>query len=102
MMAALLWLTISTPFVYSAQKQLITQERQSSGTGSQQDEESANPLATTTEEKTPNNGNSLSEFLHEGETMKQPVRNLIRHYNPYSISLYVSFHGELLVPPPNC
>ncbi|HEX4876332.1 MAG TPA: hypothetical protein VFV31_06640, partial [Chitinophagaceae bacterium] len=96
-----LWLTISTPFVFNAQRQLITEERQSAGNGSQQDDESANPLASTTEEKTPNNSNSLSEFLNEGETIKQPVRNLIRQYNPISISLYVSFQGELLVPPPN-
>lgn len=101
MIAALLWLTISTPFVFNAQRQLITEERQSAGNGSQQDDESANPLASTTEEKTPNNNNSLSEFLNEGETIKQPVRNLIRQYNPISISLYVSFQGELLVPPPN-
>jgi hypothetical protein len=103
MILALLWLTVSIPYVFSAQKKLLSQEKQQTvPVNSQQEEEAANPFASTTEEKTPSSGNTLSEFLHETDLLKHPSRNLTRYYKYIRSSLYIAFHGELLVPPPNC
>jgi len=103
MILALLWLTVSVPYVFNAQKQLLSQEKQQPvPVNSQQEEEAANPFASTTEEKTPGSGNTLSEFLHEIELLKHPSRNLTRYFMYIRSSLYIAFHGELLVPPPNC
>jgi hypothetical protein len=103
MILALLWLTVSIPYVFRAQKQFYSQDRhQSAPVNAQQEEEPSNPFASTTEEKTPGSLNTLSEFLHETELLNQPSRNLTRHYLYIRPSLYIAFHGELLVPPPNC
>jgi len=103
MIFALLWLTVSIPYVFNAQRTLLSSEKQQSlPVNSQQEEEAANPFANTTEEKTPGSGNTLSEFLHEIELLKHPFRNLTRFYKYHRSSLYLAFHGELLVPPPNC
>jgi hypothetical protein len=103
MMLALLWLTVSIPYVFNAQKKLLGSEtHQSVPVNTQQEEEASNPFANTTEEKTPGSSNTLSEFLHEIELLKQPSENLTRFYKYHRYSLYIAFHGELLVPPPNC
>ena len=103
MILALLWLTVSIPYVFNAQKQLLSQEKQQPvPVNSQQEEVAADPVASTTEEKTPGTGNTLSEFLHEIELLKHPSRNLTRYFMYIRSSLYIAFHGELLVPPPNC
>lgn len=103
MIIALLWLTVSTPYVFNAQKKLLSiGNQQSIPDNSEQGEESANPFANTTEEKTPGSGNTLSEYLHEIELLKHPSGNLTRFYKYHSSTLYLAFHGELLVPPPNC
>src|SRR5688572_24489394 len=67
MILALLWLTISTPFVYAnAQKQSALKIGIQSSLADTNEEESANPFGNTTEEKNPNSSNSLSEeYLHD-------------------------------------
>jgi hypothetical protein len=60
MVVALLWLTISVPFVYAAQQaQQEEVQKQSSNC------EDNNPLANTIEEKNESSVNTLSEYLHD-------------------------------------
>lgn len=104
MMAALVWLTISLPFVYAGQQE-IAKQQQTENTASpfaSNEEESANPLGNSTEEKGPGN-NSLSEEYHLHDHHKDD--GLLAAAKQYrsceNARNYIAFHGELLVPPPN-
>jgi len=101
MILALLWLTISTPFVYAYQQELAKQEKMSNSQLPLTEEE-ANPLSNTTEEKTPNAGNSLSEeYIHEHHTMDNLLTGVSPYNKCHNDDTYHAYHGELLVPPPN-
>lgn len=99
-MLALAWLTISLPVVARAQRMLAeqTETKQASGLN---EEESNNPLSGASEEKTPS-PSTLSEYLHEVTQLRHPVTTLNMGYDHLNRSLYIAYHGELLVPPPNC
>ena len=71
---ALLWLTVSTPFVFETQQKLIKAETKSTANSSNCDEDAANPFANTTEEKAPTSISSISEYLYEAETLSHPQR----------------------------
>lgn len=104
MMAALVWLTISLPFVYAG-KQEIAQQQQTENTDlpfSGNEEESANPFGNSTEEKGPGN-NSFSEEYHLHDHHKEDgLLAVAKQYRSCENARnYIAFHGELLVPPPN-
>jgi hypothetical protein len=96
MMLALAWLTISTPFVYKAQQQTTRQQAMNVS----DEEDASNPFANTTEEKTPNGFNTISEYLHEYKVITPPEVIVINHFPAHFADLYIAFHGELLSPPP--
>jgi hypothetical protein len=94
MLLALLWLTVSTPFVYAAQQ--ASQE----AAACQEENDSLNPFTNTTEEKTESGTNTLSEYLHDAclqvqYTIPPSTYTYERPFMAYSI-----FHGELISPPP--
>lgn len=107
MILMLLWLTISAPFVFACQQQLLkTDTGKQTGkivfSGADSEEESTtNPYGNNTEEKGPGNNGIAEEYLHEtADTHLLPVFTgtyLIHH----DARDYTAFHGELLVPPPN-
>lgn len=105
MMAALLWLTISLPFVYAGQ-QKIEKLQQTENTGSPlagNEEESSNPFGNgnPTEEKVPGNNSFSEEYLHDHHK-EDGLLTLARQYRSCEDARnYIAFHGELLVPPPN-
>ena len=73
MMVTLAWFTVSLPFVYAAQQKL-TLNHTADGyvTANDSEEESNNPFANTTEEKTPNSIGSMSEeYLHDTHSSEQ-------------------------------
>lgn len=103
MIAALFWLTISIPFVLESKQRIAEQQNQTllnlaiSGT-----EEEANPLGNTTEEKAPNGSNSFSEeYIHDNHRSEFLLSVTSQFHKGENASIYVAFHGELLVPPPN-
>ena len=101
MILALVWLTISTPFVYSYQQELAKQEK-TPNAQSPLTEDEANPLNSATEEKTPNTGNSFSEeYIHDHHTMDNLVPGGLLYNKCHNDDTYHAYHGELLVPPPN-
>lgn len=105
MIATLLWLTISTPFVFAAQQEITKKDKGAATTQmpvADNEEEAANPFGNTTEEKTPGNTSLSEEFLHDHHVMATHFFSIISAFhkcdNP---GTYIAFHGELLVPPPN-
>ena len=105
MMAALVWLTISLPFVYAGQQE-IAKQQQTENTASpfaSNEEESANPFGNgnSTEEKVSNNNSLSEEYLHDHHK-EDGLLAIARQYRSCEDARnYIAFHGELLVPPPN-
>ncbi len=73
------------------------EKKQSSAT----DKEDCNPLANTTEEKTPPTNTLTEEYLHHTEENNENAYAVNNNYNHSDESLYIAFHGELLSPPPD-
>ena len=104
MLVTLLWLTVSTPFVYAAQLQAESQHTLlSTPDEDSEEEQSCTPLGSnTTEEKTSNGVNTLSEeYLHHDDELFHYAELSLNHTRYHTASEYVAFHGEMLCPPPN-
>ena|SRR5205809_3900423 len=93
MIIALLWLTISTPFVFASQQAQQKEVQKQAGTDK-------NPLSTTTEEKNESSVSTLSEYLHDLNLMSHHFIVLTRMYKCHTSDLYYAYHPELLSPPP--
>lgn len=107
MLVTLLWLTVSAPFVYASQSKLLKQQTlisQSLPDDDGEEEQNCEPLGSnTTEEKTSNGLNTLSEeYLHQDSELFHLAELSLDHTRYHTVSEYVAFHGELLCPPPNC
>lgn len=102
MMVALLWLTMSAPFVYAGQQLQAKYDKMASTQNSSHtnDEESCNPFSNTTEEKAPSSSFS-EEYLHDHHTTDFFVSASMQFHKCEDAGTYNAFHGELLVPPPN-
>jgi hypothetical protein len=106
MMLALLWLTISIPFVYNSQQNKLQKERIEAAQNALADtneEESAstNPFGNNTEEKNPSSTSLSEEYLHDHFIHDHFFLISSKSYKCENVDTYVAFHGELLVPPPN-
>lgn len=103
MIAALAWLTISAPFVYASQQEIAKQNNSATAelliTGT---EEEANPLNGSTEEKAPKTLTSVSEeYLHDNHRSEYFLSLTSQFHRGENAAIYIAYHGELLVPPPN-
>lgn len=102
MIAALLWLTISLPFVYASQQEFAKQEQKANtGFPVSGNEEEANPLGNATEEKAPNGSSFSEEYTHDHHKSDHFFSIISQYHKCENAETYVAFHGELLVPPPN-
>lgn len=102
MIIALLWLTVSTPFVYESQQELAaTHKAVNGGDNLPVDEEESNPLGNSTEEKTPGGVSLSEEYLHDHHSSDYYFHFASRFHKLADAKIYVAFHGEMLVPPPN-
>ena len=104
LMLALLWLTISLPFVLEGQQQLSKYQKaladHSSHSGNE--EETTNLFGNTTEEKAPSSNISVSEeYLHDHHVADHFLSVGSRRYKCENSGIYNAFHGEVHVPPPN-
>jgi hypothetical protein len=97
MLLALLWLTVSLPFVYEHQQKMAALEQTAAGKA----DKNTNPLAGTNEEKSESGVNTLSEYLHETELPAAPLLALVKYEKCHPADLYFAYHPELLCPPPN-
>lgn len=105
MILALLWLTVSTPFVYANQQQQSQKERiasvENSLADTNEEESSSNPFGNTTEEKNPNSTSLSEEYLHDHYIHDHFFPISSKSYKCENVDTYIAFHGELLVPPPD-
>ncbi|MEI9806655.1 MAG: hypothetical protein WDO16_01555 [Bacteroidota bacterium] len=99
MAVTLLWLTISTPFVYASEQQ--QEISQTNTTDDDLPEAEDSPVGNTTEEKTETSLNTLSEYLHHIDELSQLAVLSHKHNCSHDFAVYVAFHGEMLCPPPN-
>ncbi len=105
MMLALAWLTVSLPFVFACQQQIVKQQHTEKDfsplTGNE--EESANPFGNgnSTEEKAPGNSSFSEEYLHDHHKEDAFLASARQYRSCEDARNYIAFHGELLVPPPN-
>jgi hypothetical protein len=103
MIVALLWLTVSTPFVFASQQELARQDKiadtQSPLSGNE--EEASNPFSNTTEEKNPGSTSFSEEYLHDHYIAEHFFSIDLPYHKCENAGIYVAYHGELLVPPPN-
>ncbi len=102
MMAALLWLTISAPFVLASQQKMdkMAKAMSSQSPLSTCDDET-NPFGNNTEEKAPSSTSFSEEFLHENHLAHHFFPISLQYHKGENADTYIAFHGELLVPPPN-
>lgn len=96
MIITLLWLTVSTPFIFSVQKEL---RNASISTEQQANEDNSNPFSGLNEEKT-SSVNTLSEYLHEHLHLPVPATPVLEHNSNATDLIYIAYYGELLSPPP--
>lgn len=100
MILALLWLTISAPFVYAAQKSL-DKERLSQTASPNAGAEEECPV-NNSEEKTPGNANNFSEeYLHDHHVEESYFSLAAQFHTCENADDYKAYHGEVQVPPPN-
>ena len=95
MIMALLWLTVSTPFIFASQQAQQNEIQKQAGGG-----EDKNPFSTTTEEKNESSVSTLSEYLHDLNSMNHHFIVLTRVYKCHTSSVYYAYHPELISPPP--
>jgi hypothetical protein len=102
MILALMWLTVSTPFVLAAQQEVAKKDKMEKTTPlTASEEETTKTPGSNTEEKTPG-GNSFSEeYLHDNHKTDHFFSISLQYQKSDNADTYIAFHGELLVPPPN-
>lgn len=96
MVLALLWLSVSTPFVYASQQSKVVK----SAAATNSDADDSAPLSNTNEEKSETGVNTLSEYLHDTHTEGYTSAPVIQYHKCHPSDLYFAFHPELLSPPP--
>lgn len=104
MILALIWLTVSAPFVYDSQQFSLTQKNnpennQTSNTDNEND--TSSPFSNTTEEKNSNTTSFSEELLHEHSIANYSTSIVTQYHICLNEDTYIAYHGELLVPPPN-
>lgn len=104
MILALMWLTVSTPFVLASQQEIAKKHKmeKTSTPLTTSEEETTKVPGTNTEEKTPGSSTSVSEeFLHDNHRADYFISLSMQYHKLDNAGTYIAYHGELLVPPPN-
>ena len=102
MIVALLWLTVSTPFVFATQQGANQcQTMADFNDNLPVNEEESNPLSSTPDEKTPSGVSVSEEYIHDQHSSEYYLSLASQYHKLDDVGVYVAFHGEMLVPPPN-
>ena len=97
MMIALLWLTVSTPFVYASQQESAANHKSAKACDNLPvDEEESNPLGNSTEEKTPAGVSLSEEYLHDHHSSDYYFLVASQFHKFDDAGIYIAFHGECL------
>ena len=99
MVLTLVWLSVSTPFVYATQ-----QAQQVSKKHHSEKKDKANQSSQTNtidEDEVVNSMANLSEYLHTHTfSIKHFIPVLTKHTKCHPSDLYFAYHPELISPPP--
>lgn len=98
MILALLWLTVSTPYIMTLQEAAIHENIENNQPLNGADE---NPMGTNTEEKVPASNTFSEEYLHDHHLEKHFISEISEYNKCDNAGTYIAYHGELLVPPPD-
>jgi hypothetical protein len=102
MSLALLWLTVSAPFIMSGQQDENGYHWQADAEDSlPASEEDSVPPGSSQEEKASSGSAFSEEYLHDHHHTTAFFFIASLFHNLESDGTYIAFHGELLVPPPN-
>lgn len=102
MILALLWLTVSTPFVFAGQQAIASEQAaRADNAGCTNAEDATNPFGNNTEEKAPSSTSFSEEYLHDHNKADALFSINLPGHNLVNAGTYTAYHGELLVPPPN-
>jgi hypothetical protein len=103
MILALMWLTVSTPFIVASQQEMAKQHKieKTSSALAGNEEETSNPFGSNTEEKASGSTGFSEEFLHTVHIVSHFYTEVSQYHKHENSDTYIAFHGELLVPPPN-
>lgn len=103
MILALMWLTVSTPFVLASQQEITKKHKmeKTSTPITASEEETTKVPGTNTEEKTPGGNYISEEFLHDNHKADFFFSLSMQYHKLDNAGTYIAYHGELLVPPPN-
>lgn len=99
MLFALLWLTVSTPFVFAskqAKQQCAKQMHTEKGCAECPDDAPVNQA----EEKSEKGVTALSEYLHNQDCDVKQLISHLKHNKGYSTALYFDYHPDQFSPPP--
>ena len=98
MIIALLFLTVSAPLSLNSQtlNDIPTQQSDSST-----EDDSTNPFGNNTEEKVPSSNNLAEEYLHDSLDATALSQNDRSRFASHDVEIFIDYHHELLVPPPN-
>lgn len=97
MLAMLVWLTVCLPFVNESQQAAKAQTEQSDEAGQNND---GNPLSNTNEEKSESGTSLLSEYLHDISVVEHHFVTLTSFFKGHPSDLYLAYHPDLIIPPP--
>ncbi len=103
MILALIWLTVSTPFVCAFKQEMAKQAKmENTQSALALEEDNSNPPGSSTEEKTASAPTTVTEeYIHYSESTHFYLSQGAKFYKCTNADTYTAFHGELLVPPPN-
>lgn len=98
MLALLTWLTVCLPFVNESQGRSKAQTEQ---TDKDTKSDNSNPLNNTNEEKSESGTSLLSEYLHEAPVLDRHFILLTSSFKGHPSDIYIAFHPDLVIPPPD-
>lgn len=98
MLLLLAWLTVCLPYINES-RQTAKVHVQLSGEETP-DADDSNPLTNTNEEKSESGVSFLSEYLHHLFHLDHTISGTSSAYNTHSADLYLAYHPELIIPPP--
>ena len=103
MILALIWLTVSTPFVLASQQEIAKKHKMEKGSTplTTSEEETTKAPGTNSEEKTPGGTSFSEEYLHNNYKSDYFFTLSLQYNKCDNAGIYIAYHGELLVPPPN-
>jgi hypothetical protein len=98
MLLMLAWLTVCLPFVAESNESIRAQIEL---TGEEApDLDNNNPLSSTNEEKSENGTSLLSEYLPHTAMQEHRFTAVVCFYKCHPSGLYVAYHPERIIPPP--